>query len=136
METNQLMELLDASPNRFRETALGNEMSVAFHQYLIKLMDERGYDTVRLMKDACVSKTYMYQVINGERTPGRDIILRMALAMKLTIEETQRMLTIAQKGVLYPKVQRDAAILFCIRKKKNLDETNVFLEDMGEELLL
>lgn len=64
------------------------------------------------------------------------MILRISLAMKATVDETQRLLTLAEKGVLYPKVKRDAAILCCIETKKSLEYTNLFLEEHGEKKLL
>ena len=66
----------------------------------------------------------------------RAAVLRISLAMKATVDETQRLLTLAEKGVLYPKVKRDAAILCCIETKKSLEYTNLFLEEHGEKKLL
>lgn len=136
MNTNQLMELLEASPNRFMEVQGEADLSFLFHEYLAIQMENHGYDTAMLIKKVCISKAYMYQVMNGQRTPGRDIILRMALVMGMSVEETQRILTIARKGALYPKIQRDAAVLFCLRTQKGLDNANILLENLGEKILL
>lgn len=64
------------------------------------------------------------------------MILRISLSIKATADETQRMLPLAEKGVLYPKIRRDAAILCCIEAKKSLEYTNQFLEEHGEKKLL
>lgn len=136
MTTDKLMEMLEASPGNFREVAFTTEMQVSFGEYLADLMNENSFSMSRLIKDACLSKTYAYQFISGQRIPGRDIIIRIVLAMQLDVKTTQCMLAIAQKGTLYPKKQRDAIILYCIRKKKKLDETNIMLQDAGEEPLL
>lgn len=136
MTTDKLMEMLEASPGNFRDTAFTADMQISFEEYLKILMREHSFDISRLIKDACLSKTYAYQVISGQRIPGRDIIIRMALAMQLDIETTQRLLALAQKGTLYPKKQRDAVILYGIRRKLKLDETNAMLQDVGEEPLL
>lgn len=136
MTTDNLMEMLEASPNNFKNIAFTTDMQVPFGEYLTKLMKENSFDMSRLIKEACLSKTYAYQFMNGQRIPGRDIIIRIALAMQLDIDSTQRMLAIAQKGTLYPKIQRDAVLLFCIYKRVKLDEANAMLQDMGEEPLL
>lgn len=47
-----------------------------------------------------ISKSYGYQVLRGERTPGRDIILRTALALQLSLKETQRLLAAGGCGAL------------------------------------
>lgn len=136
MMTDKLMEMLEASPESFRESTFTTEMQISFSEYLADLMQEYSFDTSRLIKEACLSKTYAYQFISGQRIPGRDIIIRIALAMQVDVETVQRMLAIAQKGTLYPKKQRDSIILYCIRKKMKLDETNIILQDADEEPLL
>lgn len=134
--TGRLMKILESSPNQFKEQHLSGVKDPAFHEYLYKLMEEKKIAVPALITGACISKTYAYQFINGERLPGRDIILRISLTMKLGLEETQRLLTLAGKSVLYPKIRRDAGILYCFKKKMTLDETNSFLEDLGEVPLL
>ena len=134
--TLKLLKLLESSPNQFREVYLANVKDISFHEYLKKLMDKKKISATELISRACISKTYAYQFINGERIPGRDIVIRMAFALKLNIDDTQRLLTLAGKGVLYPKIRRDAGILLCFRKKMTLDDTNSFLEDLGEVPLL
>lgn len=134
--TARLMRMLESSPNQFRERHLPDAKAPAFHEYLYQLMEKKELSVTDLISRACISKTYAYQFINGERLPGRDIILRIALVMKLSVDETQRLLTLAGKSVLYPKIRRDAGILYCFKKKMTLDETNSFLEDLGEVTLL
>lgn len=134
--TAKLMKLLETSPNQFRDRHLNEIKSISFHEYLSRLMEEKHVSVSHLISGACISKTYVYQFVSGERLPGRDIVLRMALAMRLNINDTQRLLTLAGKGILYPKIRRDAGILFCFRKKMSLDEANSFLEDIGEVPLL
>ena len=133
--TARLMKMLETSPVRFREQ-LPLVHSPAFHEYLYLLMEEHQISAPTIISTACISKTYAYQFLNGERLPGRDIILRLGLAIGLGLEEIQRLLTLAGKNTLYPKIRRDAGILYCIRKQMTLDETNSFLEDLGEATLL
>lgn len=134
--TARLLRMLETSPRRFQEQQLAEKNDPSFHAYLNKLMEEYQYYAPDLVVGACISKTYVYQFINGERLPGRDIILRIGLTMGLTLDEIQRLLTLAGKSVLYPRIRRDASILYCIRKKMSLDESNSFLEDLGEVPLL
>ena len=134
--TAKLLRMLETSPHQFRERHLDDMKTPIFHEYLNDLMEKSDFSVSALITEACISKTYTYQFINGERLPGRDIILRMGIAMRLNLDEIQRLLTLAGKSVLYPKIRRDAAILYCIKKKMTLDETNTFLEDLGETHLL
>lgn len=133
--TARLMKMLETSPTKFREQ-LPLLYAPAFHEYLYLLMEEHQISAPTLISTACISKTYAYQSLNGERLPGRDIILRISLSMKLKLNEAQRLLTLAGKNTLYPKIRRDAGILYCLKKQMTLDETNSFLEDLGELPLL
>lgn len=134
--TTKLMKMLQASPRQFLESHMSNIRDTTFHEYLYSIMEINGKTTSNLIADACISKSYAYQFLNGERLPGRDIILRIGFSMNLDADEIQRLLTLAGKSVLYPKIHRDAGILYCIRKKMSLDEANFFLTDIGEVPLL
>lgn len=133
--TAKLMKMLETSPTKFREQ-FPLLYTPAFHEYLYLLMEEHHISAPTLISTTCISKTYAYQFLNGERLPGRDIVLRISLAMGLTMDEVQRLLTLSGKSTLYPKIRRDAGILYCLKKQMTLDETNSFLEDLGEVPLL
>lgn len=134
--TARLMRMLETSPQQFREQQLPNIKTPSFHEYLYILMEQHSFSVPNLIASASISKTYVYQFLNGERLPGRDIILRIGLAMGVKLDDIQRLLTLAGKSVLYPKIRRDAGILYCLKKKMTLDETNSFLESLGEMPLL
>ncbi|MGI5959942.1 MAG: hypothetical protein ACOX60_11105 [Massiliimalia sp.] len=82
-----------------------------------------------------ISKSYGYQVLRGERVPGRDIILRTALALQLSLKDTQRLLAVGGCGALYPKVRRDAAVIFALNQKMTLMETEELLSSLPERSL-
>lgn len=135
--TARLMKMLETSPGHFMDSQLSSRhKDIVFHEYLYSLLEKQSFQISDLITGSCISKTYAYQFLNGERLPGRNIVLRMAFFLRLKVDETQRLLTLAGKSILYPKLHRDAAILFCLRKKMTLDEANFFLEDLGEETLL
>lgn len=134
--TGRLMKMLSSSPGQFLETYIPAIRDTTFHEYLYNLLERQDKSVADLIQGACISKAYAYQFINGERVPGRNIILRIGIFLDLSLDDIQRLLTLAGKSVLYPKLRRDAGILYCIRKKLSLDETNSFLEDLGEGTLL
>ncbi len=109
---------------------------VELHTYLYELTDRAGLTIPQLMDKASIAKSLAYQIFNGQRMPNRNLIIRIALALKLDLEVTQRLLRIAKKGELYPRVQRDAAIIFCIQHGYSLIDTNELLENLGEAILL
>lgn len=73
-------------------------------QVLLELLEKAGLSAPEWMTAADVSKSYGYQILRGERVPGRDILLRTALALGLSLKETQRLLAVGGCGALYPRV--------------------------------
>lgn len=99
-------------------------------------MEERGITASRLSETAMLSRSFTYQLCSGERAPGRDIVLRLALVLELAVSEAQQLLRIAQKGALYPRVRRDAIIIFCLNRKKGIYEADELLTSHNELPLL
>ncbi|MEG1811270.1 MAG: helix-turn-helix transcriptional regulator [Clostridia bacterium] len=111
-----------------------NDPGLAAH--LAQLTQKHNTSIAEVAERAILSRSFAYQVYGGYRSPGRDVLLRMAFAMQLSVAETQRLLCIAQKGQLYPRVRRDAAVIFCIKNGKNLFEINDLLMSIDEPPLV
>lgn len=117
--------------------ALSSQLNpLSFPAQLHLYMEERGLTVSKLSEIAMLSRSFTYQLCSGDRVPGRDIVLRLALALVLTVDETQQLLRAAQKGVLYPRVRRDAIIIFCLNRKKGIYEADELLTSHGETSLL
>ena len=67
--------------------------------------------------------------------PSRDVLISFALAMKLSLDETQSLLRIAHMAVLYPRVKRDRIILHSIAKNETVIQCNTTLLSFGEPIL-
>lgn len=102
---------------------------------LWEILTNAGMSAPEWIASVNISKSYGYQVLRGERTPGRDIILRTALALQLSLKETQRLLAVGGCGALYPKVRRDAAVVFALNQKMTLLETEELLSSLPERSL-
>lgn len=134
--TDQLFNQIKSAPNEFLEKRLNSIKEIQFKDYLQQIMKKYHCTTGQLIIRSCLSKAYAYQIINGERLPGRDVVLRISLSLKATSDETQRLLALAGKGALYPRIRRDAAILCCIETHRSLEDTDLFLREHGEKALL
>ncbi len=108
----------------------------AFPTCLARLLEEKGMSVSRLGELALLSRSFTYQLCSGVRAPGRDIILRLALVLELTLDETQRLLRTAQRGALYPRVRRDAIIIFCLNRGLGLPDADELLRSLGEAPLV
>ena len=115
-----------------------NEMSfdkISFSNQLKWLIVKNGQSKRYLIEQRNIEKSYFYQILSARRNPSRDKILKIALAMKLNLGETQRLLIAAEKSVLYPKRKKDAVIICCINNQHNLHETQIALHEMEIEIL-
>lgn len=103
--------------------------------FLQNLLENAEISASRWIAGTDISKSYGYQILRGERSPGRDILLRTALLLQLSLKETQRLLAVGDCGALYPKIRRDAAIIFAINQKMTLLETEELLSSLPEQSL-
>lgn len=104
--------------------------SPALSEHLIQLAQERGEVPERIILRAGIERTFGHQLFNGTRKPSRDKVVQLALGFGLNESETQRLLQIAGKSQLYPRLERDAVILFALRKKLSFMDTQSLLEEL------
>lgn len=62
-------------------------------------------------------------------------MLQLAFGLGVGVEETQRLLRLADRSPLYPKLRRDAIILYCLNRRKTLAETQELLQSMELTIL-
>lgn len=108
---------------------------IGIGDYLSNLLTSHELQPKDIIINLNMDRSYTYQILGGRRNPTRNFLLRIALFLKLPLEETQRMLSIAQRAQLYPRNRFDAAIIFALEHEMTLEETNALLEEIGEELL-
>ena len=111
--TDELMQILHHRQNA--DAFLQENQQELLHQtlseFLQKCLQEKGLQKAEAIRHADLDRVYGYQIFDGKHTPGRDKLIRLAFGMKLTVEETQRLLKIAQVSPLYPRIERDVLIL-------------------------
>ena len=132
--TEELLEELLAAPcmdsylegREFPERTLSG--------YLQQLLEQKGLDRPAVIRTAGINETYGYQIFTGQKTnPSRNYVLRLAFAMKLTLQETNWLLQTAGANALYYRNRRDAIIIFCLDRGFDLQRTDEELYRFGEE---
>jgi hypothetical protein len=106
-----------------------------FSVYLSELCKKNCLVPERVIKTAQIDRTYGHQLFNGTRKPSRDKVIQLAFGFGMTVDESQHLLRIAGKNLLYPKIKRDAAILFCLARGMNIFETQNLLESLNLTIL-
>ncbi len=102
---------------------------------LNQLAKERNMEPREAVRRALIDRVYGYQLFSGRRQPSRDKAIMLAIALGLSMDETQRLLRAAGRSELYARVKRDAAILFALNKHLNMEKTQALLEELSLPLL-
>lgn len=112
-----------------------NMQVAGFDQMIRSLCEERGLVPEQVILQAEIDRTYGHQLFSGVRRPSRDKVIQLALAMELGVDETQKLLRSAGKSELYPRLKREAVILYCVRKRASVLDTQEMLSGYGFSLL-
>ena len=102
---------------------------------LSELIIKKGLQKADVIQHSELSQVYGYQILSGKRKPDRKKLLCIALAMALTIDETQLLLKCAGYAPLYVKIPSDSVVLYAICKNLTVLETNSLLFSNGLETL-
>jgi len=107
----------------------------ALSDYLNELCESKGISSSDLMQKTDIERGFGYQIFTGRRRLSRDVALKLALGLGLNVDETQRLLLISKNSQLYPRVARDAAILYSLHNGIDYRETQVKLHDLEMTIL-
>lgn len=116
-------------------TELPEKERLTLKCYLEELLETKGLNKADVIREANIARTYGYQIFQGERLASRDKLIALSAAMHLTLQECNRLLTIAKAGILYSKNRRDAILIFGLERELSLIDINELLHEMGEDVL-
>lgn len=139
MTTSRLEGILksvkdDASVNDYVHQHTGG--NGCFAEYFNDFMVKTGQSFPEVMMRSNISRNYFYNIVNGDRNPGRDKILALSIAAGMDYKHINRALKIAKEGVLYAKDERDARIIIAVNSGiTSITEINMILEGEGLELI-
>ncbi|MDK2982066.1 MAG: hypothetical protein PWQ55_2413 [Chloroflexota bacterium] len=114
----------------------GDEMDPPeFHVFISELCSASGQVPEHVILRADIERTYGHQLFNGTRNPSRDKVIQLAFGLGLDVDAAQKLLLVAQFSPLYPKLKRDAAILYCLEHELDIMEVQSLLQSLGLTLL-
>lgn len=100
-------------------------------EFMCRLCRERGEAPERVIKRAGVERAFGHQIFRGIRKPSRDTVLQLAFGFEMNVEQAQDFLLHSGHRALYPRIQRDAAICYCLEKRFSIIETQQTLEGLA-----
>ena len=133
--TGELMDALLSKPDvaQYLEENRGELASGSLAELLNRLLQAHGLQKAQVVAASLLERSYGYHLFNGARAnPSRDVLLSLALAMGLTLDETQQLLRRAGQAMLYPRVRRDSVIIRAAADGCTVMECNERLEALGE----
>ncbi|MDR0366407.1 MAG: hypothetical protein LBH68_06250 [Bifidobacteriaceae bacterium] len=106
-------------------------LDAGVRDFFDELFRGSGLTRSGVIRDANISRTYGYQVMDGTRIAKRDYYLAIAFAMRLDLRTTQRMLAVTATGALHALIKRDAAIIFALNHGYDNAKLYWFLTELG-----
>ena len=133
--TEELLNRLRASARPEAYLDEGVTIDRTLPDYLEKLRAAKGLKRSEIIRASDVNATFVYDVFKGKSRLGRDNAIMLALGMGCTLLETQRLLRLDGVAELWPKVRRDAIIIWCINHGFTRLQTDEELYRLGEKTL-
>ncbi|MGN0675426.1 MAG: hypothetical protein ACI4KG_06725 [Oscillospiraceae bacterium] len=96
-------------------------------EYLLACLNEKGVKRSKLIRELNIDRNYGYQILNGTRTPTRQILIHIGLYLGLEVAQVQKMLTLGERDVLYVRRPEDAKIVHCLEHKLPYEEACEFI---------
>lgn len=135
--TQELLEILKNtnSIETYFEQESEHFSAIPLPEYLEQLLEKHGLKKSQCIENANLQRNYGYQIFSGERTPSRDKVIALCLAMHLNLEEVHALLCSTGYADLYAKNKRDSVLIFGITKGLSLLDTNELLYELGEDVI-
>ena len=110
-------------------------MYVTFDTYITELCISKNIIPERVIIKGGIHRTYGHQLFIGKRKPSRDKVIQLAFGFMLSIDETQELLQVARKSQLYPRIKRDAAIMYALERGVSITDFQNMLAELQLPLL-
>jgi len=127
--TNGLLRTKDFKRYISNHTDSLQTTTLAAHLQL--LLEQKGLKRADVIRRGDIDRTFGYQIFDGTRTPSRDKILQLAFGFGLDYDQTCELLCIARKTALYPRLRREAIIIYAIGHGLSVTETQYMLIEAG-----
>lgn len=87
-------------------------------------------------KQVAISKTQYHNVLNGTVKPQRHHIIKIGIAMELSVPEINELLKLAHHKELYAKKTEDAIIIYGIQRGMSVIEIQELLDEKNASFSL
>ena len=133
--TEELLERLFAAqtPDVYLDQGLTIDRELS--DYLHELLVAKGLKRADVVRASGLNGTFVYDVFAGKSRLGRDHALMLAFGLGCDLRETQRLLRLDGVSELWPKLRRDAVIIWCVEHGFTRSQADDELYRLGEKTL-
>lgn len=104
--------------------------------YLADLLKDRNIKRADVVRASGLNPTVVYDIFAGKSKPGRNNAIMLAFGLHASLRETQRILRLAGVSELWPKLRRDAIIIWRINQGMSREACDDELWNFEEKTLL
>ena len=112
-----------------------NILTTSLSEHLRTLLFEKNLQKKDIIHNSLLDRVYVYQIFAGRKFPSRNKLIALAFGMRLSVEETQKLLKISGNRALYARDERDAIILFALHHNMTISDANELLYEHELKLL-
>lgn len=134
-KTNQLLKNIQQTKSGSLHQLMDTLDNLTFVEYLESILEAKHVSRAKLLSQTTIQRNYGYQIFNGSKIPNKDKVIQICLALNLDLHLSNNLLSLSNNGMLYPKVKRDALLIYCIENQKTVYETNELLMEYGLQIL-
>lgn len=130
--TQELFDLMKRTQefDSYMQNTREERVNITVSAALELLLTKKNRNKSKSIEASGLDRTYAYQIFSGIKQPSRDKLLALCLGMELTLEETQTLLKQTGYPVLYPRTERDCAIIHAFLKGLSIVALNELLYEM------
>lgn len=135
IKTNQLLKTIQQTKSAALDVLMESLDNLTFSEYLNQILEVKHVTKAQLLAKTSIQRNYGYQIFDGSKMPNKDKVIQICLALHLDLHLTNNLLSLSNNGMLYPKVKRDALLIYGIEKNKSVYEINELLMEYEMDLL-
>lgn len=137
-KTDELLKELKFKKTNIQEYIENNPESfieINLKEFWGEILESSSMSKSDIINKSDFSYVYFYDVIAGKKIPTSDKIIRLVLAMHLSLEQCQTALRYCGKSQLYPRIKRDSILIYAISHGYTVFQTQELLLKSGEKEL-
>ena len=102
-------------------------------ELILPKLKDMSYDTLGVL--AGTSRANVYKMMSGKSHPEKDMLLRIAFVLHMSLDETQQILKSAHRTPLSSGSQRDVCLMYGLMNRLEGDEMDAVLQRRGMDPL-